>query len=531
MNDRITSRLAFAACFGILASCTPSTNVPGTELFLEAPDGDYHGPMETLRLEPQATSIEVAESTLVSLFGTFEDGTEIDVSAKIAPPNIFYGIEGDGATLGDLEGGKVYVVGTAEGTPAVTAQLGTLKTALSLAIIPASLRTMEVTGSESVARGGVGQLVVVGTYGDQTTADLTSQVTYTSSDETVATVSDGGIVVGIEVGQATITAEKDGITATYDVSVVCAYPGDAPALVRLGQTLPNMSWTNAVFPNNEHKPFVMEDVYCQREGYEGIRTLFFQISAEWCGPCRTYRRQFNSQKSLFDSNASQFIVTELVDTQNVANVTSEHANMSIRQEVDADWGISLGDLDTAPTQNLFGQSDLVSEWPTFMIVRTRDMKVIATSRGELGLFLDNLETILQNPDWDWSDLANPVEQFVNNCAPGEEEIMEPNDTSATAKELGVGSIQGGICTEAPDYYRVNIPGRWKATLAHDVSVGNLDFYLWNESAGEPMMNGNFPVGGYGNEDVETFEATGPGLIKVEGKGTASAGYRLYIQEL
>lgn len=530
MTNRTMRRIGFAACLGVL-SCTPSTNVPGTELFLEAADGKYHGPMETLRVDAPAEMLEVAEQLTVTVAGVFEDGTVIDVGT-----HVYWSAEG-GVTFADdpSNPAQVIVTGSAEGTGTISVQLGTLKASRALTVVPASLRTLEISGTADVARGGAGQLIVTGTFGDASTQELTEMATWTSSDEAILNVTDKGVLIGVGLGTANVSAKIDDIVAAdFAVTVTCVYPEDAAAAVRIGGIFPKTTWTNAVFPGPEQKAFDLEAVYCQEGEYEGVKTLFFQISAEWCGPCKVWRRNFNNDRGMFDDNNSVFVVTEIEDVSGVANVTSEHANASIRQELGDDWGIRLGDVETTPTRNLFNTSNtasnrIITAFPTLMVVRTRDMKVIASSTDDLGLFADKMEEILQNPDWDWTDLNNPQPQFVSNCTAGQDEEFEPNDTSSLAKEIGEGAYAGGICTEAPDYYRVTMDGAWRLTLQHENAVGDLDVYVWDETTNAPMMRGNFPVGAYTNQDIESFDHTGPALIRIEGKGTASASYNLFVQ--
>jgi len=62
-----------------------------------------------------------------------------------------------------------------------------------------------------------------GTYSDGTTADLSSLVTWTSSDPTIAafTQLSGGLLMGMSVGTVTITASLSGITSpTVSVTTV-----------------------------------------------------------------------------------------------------------------------------------------------------------------------------------------------------------------------------------------------------------------------------------------------------------------------
>lgn len=74
-------------------------------------------------------------------------------------------------------------------------------------------------GSATVAQGGTVQLSAVGMWDDGRTDDLSAQASWTSSDETVATVDDDGTVTGVSSGEVTITAEAHDKTATAAVGV------------------------------------------------------------------------------------------------------------------------------------------------------------------------------------------------------------------------------------------------------------------------------------------------------------------------
>jgi hypothetical protein len=104
--------------------------------------------------------------------------------------------------------------------------------------------------------GGTRQLAAIGTYSDGSETDLSTSVVWSSSDETVATVSEGGLVLGIGAGNATITAAKGGLFATAgatvsgilvggavqnqtlslrgEVGIVAGYPGSAGSLEGFG---------------------------------------------------------------------------------------------------------------------------------------------------------------------------------------------------------------------------------------------------------------------------------------------------------
>ncbi|MFE9935848.1 Ig-like domain-containing protein [Streptomyces hirsutus] len=79
----------------------------------------------------------------------------------------------------------------------------------SLAVTPATL---------SVADGEIGALVATATYSDESTADVTAEATWTSSDSTKATMS-AGFVTGVAAGASTVTATYLGQSDTCAVTV------------------------------------------------------------------------------------------------------------------------------------------------------------------------------------------------------------------------------------------------------------------------------------------------------------------------
>lgn len=66
------------------------------------------------------------------------------------------------------------------------------------------------------------QMTATGTYDDGSTKNLSTGVVWSSSDTSVATVSTSGIVTGVSVGSATITAEDGTVSGTSSVTVALA---------------------------------------------------------------------------------------------------------------------------------------------------------------------------------------------------------------------------------------------------------------------------------------------------------------------
>ena len=121
---------------------------------------------------------------------------------------------------------KIKVTGVKPGTAKVTVKV-TYKTSTKK---NAKAKTKKLTYTMKVAKASVAlsgdSAVAVGSTTKLTTSKKASsraKITYTSSDETIATVSEDGTVKGVKAGKATITAKltigKDTATATQEVEV------------------------------------------------------------------------------------------------------------------------------------------------------------------------------------------------------------------------------------------------------------------------------------------------------------------------
>ena len=96
---------------------------------------------------------------------------------------------------------------------------GTPATPQAPAPAPRQLIGMEVFAEQTLIRIGqvLGPLVVYGEYDDGTSG--TVNVTWTSSDASVAEVAEDGTVTGTGIGKATVTASFEGFTATIVLEV------------------------------------------------------------------------------------------------------------------------------------------------------------------------------------------------------------------------------------------------------------------------------------------------------------------------
>ncbi len=92
--------------------------------------------------------------------------------------------------------------------------------AASVAVTPPVLVGLSVAPPQLRLRvGGTARLAAVGTYSDGSSADLTAEVAWQSSDATVARVSPSGLVSGEAAGSCTVRASASGTWAEVAVAV------------------------------------------------------------------------------------------------------------------------------------------------------------------------------------------------------------------------------------------------------------------------------------------------------------------------
>ena len=100
----------------------------------------------------------------------------------------------------------------------------------TLTVTDATLVSIEVTpATPSIANGLTQQFTATGLYSDNSTQDLTTEVTWASSDDAVATVSNAagsnGLATAAGVGSTTVSATSDGSDRRHDVDGDRCDPG------------------------------------------------------------------------------------------------------------------------------------------------------------------------------------------------------------------------------------------------------------------------------------------------------------------
>ena len=159
-----------------------------------------------------AGSVAKGASAQLTATATYSDGSTADATNLVT----WSSSNANVATVNSQ--GAVNAVGV--GSATLTASLNGQQASTSVTVTNPTLTALSVSGAAaSVAKGLSTQLAAVGTYSDGTTANVTSQVAWTSSNANVATVNNQGVVSARGVGSATLTGSLNGQQATYSVTI------------------------------------------------------------------------------------------------------------------------------------------------------------------------------------------------------------------------------------------------------------------------------------------------------------------------
>ena len=171
--------------------------------------------LSSINITPGQTSIANGTSTSLLATGLYTDQTTQDLTQQVS-------WQSDNNAVSDINFNGL-VSGNSVGTSVITASLGTISNTASVAITTATLSSINVTpGVTSIANGTNISLVANGIYSDQSTQDLTSQVTWQSGNSSITEVSSSGFVTARSVGTATITASLNGQSSSSSITVTTA---------------------------------------------------------------------------------------------------------------------------------------------------------------------------------------------------------------------------------------------------------------------------------------------------------------------
>lgn len=179
--------------------------------------------------EDYSPSIAFGTSEQLTAVGQFQDSSNQNITEQNITPSVTWRSSNVSvATVSDTPGSAGLVNAIAPGTTTITTTLMGVSGSFTLTVTPATLVSIDVgfgTGAP-IAAGTKQQFMALGSFSDNSNQNIASSVTWSSSNVSVATVSNTlgstGLVNAIAPGSTTITATLMGVSGSFTLTVVAA---------------------------------------------------------------------------------------------------------------------------------------------------------------------------------------------------------------------------------------------------------------------------------------------------------------------
>ena len=166
--------------------------------------------LQSIAVTPSSPSINPSQTQQFTATGTYSDGSTKDVTTSAAWASSNASVASIGANTG-------LATGVAAGTAKITASLGSVASVGdTLTVKAAALQSIAVSpASASINQSQTQQFTATGTYSDGSTKDITTNVTWTSSNTGVATIgANSGLAAGVSAGSSQITATLGSVASS-----------------------------------------------------------------------------------------------------------------------------------------------------------------------------------------------------------------------------------------------------------------------------------------------------------------------------
>ncbi len=168
--------------------------------------------LSSITISPGQSSLPLGESVQLTATGNFSDGSVQDLTQSATWSS------STSAIASVSSAGSALALGT--GTTTITATSATISGSASLSVTSPAVMSLTVApASLSISLGTSHQAQATAGFSNGTTQDVTSSVTWISSQPAIATVSSQGNVTGVGKGASQLSATYQGATATATVAV------------------------------------------------------------------------------------------------------------------------------------------------------------------------------------------------------------------------------------------------------------------------------------------------------------------------
>ncbi|MDQ3340063.1 MAG: Ig-like domain-containing protein [Myxococcota bacterium] len=178
--------------------------------------------LASIQVTPTNSSTTVGATVPFAATGVFTDGSTQDVTTQVT-----WASTTSVATISNVTGSQGVATAQGVGQTTITATLGAIVGQTTLTVTAATLVSFTISPTNaSIAKGTTQQYTATGLFSDNTTQDITTQVTWGSSLGAVATISNAagtqGRASAVAVGTTVISATRGTTTVTTNLTVTAA---------------------------------------------------------------------------------------------------------------------------------------------------------------------------------------------------------------------------------------------------------------------------------------------------------------------
>jgi len=177
----------------------------------------------SIHVTPVNPNAALGTSTQFTATGIFSDDSAQDLTSQVT----WSSSAGSIASVSNTAGSRGLATSSEMGSTTISATLDSVTGSTDLTVTSAALVSIQVTPVNPViAKGTTRQFVATGIYSDHSTQDLTKQVTWSSSNTSVASVSNAagsnGLATALAVGTAGVGATLGDVSGTTTLDVTAA---------------------------------------------------------------------------------------------------------------------------------------------------------------------------------------------------------------------------------------------------------------------------------------------------------------------
>jgi len=200
---------AILLCLGLFTACGGGSLAPG----VGNPSRSLS--LHSIQIVPSQPSIYLGQNQQFSAIGVYSDGSTKDITASV----VWGSSNSSVATIS----GPGFAKSRAIGSVTISAASSGVTGYGTLTVTNAILVSIAITPANAVLLlGTLQQFKATGTFSDQSTQDITSSVTWASSNSSFASIKKGGLATARALGSLTISATSGSVSGSTPATVQLA---------------------------------------------------------------------------------------------------------------------------------------------------------------------------------------------------------------------------------------------------------------------------------------------------------------------